>query len=221
MAALVDTIRRAQIVGPHAVSKPPQKSMMLIPILLAIHTVANDTELVARMQRRDPHALAELYDRYGRLVYSLILRVVRDTGIAEDLVQETFLRVWNRVAGFDAQKGSIGPWLLAVARNRAIDYLRSAGGRERNAVEFEENDHPALYGDMEKDILNSDKARRVKSAIEKLSPNQRQVIELAYFEGLSQTEMAERMGQPLGTVKTWVRTALKNLRDELGAAVTA
>jgi len=208
-------------VGPHAVSKAATNSMMLIPILLAIHTVANDVELVARMQRRDPHALAELYDRYGRLVYSLILRVVRDTGIAEDLVQETFLRVWNRVAGFDAQKGSIGPWLLAVARNRAIDYLRSAGGRDRNAVEFEENDHPALFGDMEKEILNSDKARRVKSAIEKLSPNQRQVIELAYFEGLSQTEMAERMGQPLGTVKTWVRTALKNLRDELGAAVTA
>jgi RNA polymerase sigma-70 factor (ECF subfamily) len=195
--------------------------MMLLPILLAIHAAEDDTELVARMQRRDPQALAELYDRYGRLVYSLILRVVHDTGIAEDLVQETFLRVWNRVGGFDARKGSMGPWLLAVARNRAIDYLRSAGGRERNSVEFEENEHPALFCDMEKDILSSDKARRVKSAIEKLSPNQRQVIELAYFEGLSQTEMAQRMGQPLGTVKTWVRTALKNLRDELGAAVTA
>jgi RNA polymerase sigma-70 factor (ECF subfamily) len=72
---------------------------------------------------------------------------------------------------------------------------------------------------MEKDILSSDSARRVKSAVEKLSPNQRRVIELAYFEGLSQTEMAERMGQPLGTVKTWVRAALKNLRDELGAVV--
>jgi len=195
--------------------------MMLIPILLALHTVVDDTELVGRMQRRDPHALAELYDRYGRVVYSLILRVVRDSGTAEDLVQETFLRVWNRVAGFDAQKGAIGPWLLAVARNRAIDYLRSAAGRERNAVEYEENERPVLYRDVEKDILNSDKARRVKSAIEKLSPQQRQVIELAYFEGLSQTEMAQRMGQPLGTIKTWVRTALKNLRDELGAAVTA
>ena len=108
----------------------------------------------------------------------------------------------------------------AVARNRAIDYLRSAGGRERNAVEFEETDHPALYCDMEKDLLSADKARRVKSAVEKLTPNQRQVIELAYFEGLSQTEMAVRMGQPLGTVKTWVRTALKNLRDEL-AVVSA
>ena len=195
--------------------------MLLFPILMAVRAAEDDSNLVARMQRRDPHALAELYDRYGRVVYALILRVVRDTGIAEDLVQESFLRVWNRVHGFDAMKGSIGPWLLAVARNRAIDYLRSAGGRERNAVEFEETEHPALYCDMEKDILSSDKARIVKSAIGKLSPQQRQVIELAYFEGLSQTEMAERMGQPLGTVKTWVRTALKNLRDELGAVVSA
>jgi len=192
-----------------------------LPILMAVRAAEDDTNLVARMQGRDPRALAELYDRYGRVVYALILRVVRDTGIAEDLVQETFLRVWNRVHGFDAQKGSIGPWLLAVARNRAIDYLRSAGGRERNSVEYEETDHPALYTDMEKDILASDKARVVKSAMDKLSPNQRQVIEMAYFEGLSQTEMAERMGQPLGTVKTWVRSALKSLRDELGAVVSA
>ena len=194
---------------------------LLLPILMAVQAGADDSELVLRMQRRDPRAVAELYDRYGRVVYALVLRVVRDTGIAEDLVQETFLRAWNRVHGFDAQKGSIGPWLLAVARNRAIDYLRSAVGRERNAVEYEETDHPALFCDMEKDILSSDKARIVKSAIQKLSPNQRQVIELAYFEGLSQSEMAERMGQPLGTVKTWVRTALKNLRDELGAVVSA
>lgn len=195
--------------------------MMLLPLLMAVHATENDTSLVARMQRRDPHALAELYDRYGRLTFSLIVRVVRDAGIAEDLVQETFLRVWNRIHGFDAEKGSIGPWLLAVARNRAIDYLRSTGGRERQSREFEETDHPALYFDMEKDLLSSDKARRVRAAVEKLSPNQRQAIELAYFEGLSQTEMAERMGQPLGTVKTWVRAALKNLRDELGAVVPA
>ena len=195
--------------------------MLLLPILLAIRAAEGDADLVARLQRREPQALGDLYDRYGRLTYSLILRVVRDTGIAEDLVQETFLRVWNRVQAFDAQKGAIGPWLLAVARNRAIDYLRSAGGRERNAVEFEETDHPALYIDMEQGILASDKARRVKRAVEKLSAQQRQVIELAYFEGLSQTEMAQRMGQPLGTVKTWVRTALKNLRDELGAAAVS
>ena len=194
---------------------------MMLPLIMAIHAADGDPELVARLQRRDPQALAELFDRYGKLAYALILRVVRDAGIAEDLVQETFLRVWNRVQGFSSEKGPIGPWLLAVARNRAIDYLRSAGGRERNAMEFEEADHPALYTDMEQDILTSDQARLVKAAMEKLSPQQRQVIELAYFEGLSQTEMAERLQLPLGTVKTWVRAALKNLRDDLGVAVSA
>ena len=194
---------------------------MLLPLILAIQAVGGDPDLVRRLQQRDPRALGELYDRYGRLAFSLILRMVRDAGIAEDLVQETFLRVWNRVGGFDSEKGAIGPWLLAVARNRAIDYLRSAGGRERNSLELEETDHPSLYCDMESEIFNSDRARRVKAAVQKLSPQQRQVIELAYFEGLSQTEMAERMGQPLGTVKTWVRTALKNLRDDLGAVVPA
>jgi RNA polymerase sigma-70 factor, ECF subfamily len=195
--------------------------MLLLPILLALRVAEGDGDLVRRLQRRDPQALADLYDRYGRLVFSLILRVVRDKGIAEDLVQETFLRVWNRVQGFEAGKGSIAPWLLAVARNRAIDYLRSAGGRERNAMELEETVHPALSSDMEQSLLDSDRIRRVKAAMDKLSPNQRQAIELAYFEGLSQSEMAARMGQPLGTVKTWVRTALRSLRDELGTVVPA
>jgi RNA polymerase sigma-70 factor (ECF subfamily) len=195
--------------------------MMFLPLILAIETPARDADLVARLQQRDAQALAELYDRYGRLAYSLILRVVRDAAIAEDLVQETFLRVWNRAQGFDAGKGSIGPWLLAVARNRAIDYLRSVGGRERNALEFEETDHPALYTDMEQDLLLSDKTRRVKAAMERLPANHRQVIELAYFEGLSQSEMAERMGQPLGTIKTWVRAALQTLRSDLGVVAPA
>lgn len=193
--------------------------MVFLPIFLAIRAASGDSELAARLQRRDPQALVELYDRYSRVAYALIQRVVNDPGAAEDLVQETFLRVWNRVHGFDPAKGAIGPWLLAVARNRAIDYLRSSIGRERSAVEFNETDHPALFCDMEQGILTSDEARRVTAAMTKLSVNQRQVIELAYFEGLSQTEMAERMGQPLGTVKTWVRTALKSLRGELGVAV--
>ncbi len=194
---------------------------MLLPLLLAIELGEGDAELARRLQRRDPRALADLYDRYGRLVYSMILRVVRDGGIAEDLVQETFLRVWNRVQAFDAEKGSLGAWLLAVARNRAIDYLRSSAGRMQNASELQDTAHPSLFADMEKQLLNSDRVRRVKTALEKLAPHQRTVIELAYFEGLSQVEMAERMGQPLGTVKTWVRAALKSLRDELGTAVPA
>ena len=137
---------------------------MLLPLLLAIEFGESDADLVRRLQRRDPRAMAELYDRYGRLVYALIVRVVRDGGIAEDLVQETFLRVWNRVQGFDAERGGLGPWLLAVARNRAIDYLRSAAGRMRNAVELPETEHPALFADMEKELLNSDRVRRVRVA---------------------------------------------------------
>jgi RNA polymerase sigma-70 factor (ECF subfamily) len=195
--------------------------ILLLPLLLAIEFGEDDAELARRLKSRDPRALAELYDRYGRLVYALILRIVRDGGIAEDLVQETFLRVWNRVQGFEADKGGIGPWLLAVARNRAIDYLRSAAGRMRNATDLQDTEHPALFTNMEKELLNSDRVRRVRVALEKLSANQKTVIELAYFEGLSQAEMAERMGQPLGTVKTWVRSALKSLRDELGTAVPA
>jgi RNA polymerase sigma-70 factor, ECF subfamily len=194
---------------------------MMLPLLLAVEIGEGDEDLAERLRKRDGRAMAELYDRYGRLVFSLIVRVVRDAAIAEDLVQETFLRVWNRVQGFDSAKGALGPWILAVARNRAIDYLRSSTGKMRNQWEVEESEHPALFTDFEKLILNSDRVRRVKVALEKLSENQRSVIEFAYFEGLSQTEIAERMGQPLGTVKTWSRAALKALRDELGTAVPA
>jgi RNA polymerase sigma-70 factor (ECF subfamily) len=193
----------------------------MLPLILALYAGPEERALVARLQRRDPQALAELYDRYGRTVYSLILRVVRDQAIAEDLVQETFLRVWNRVHSMDSSKGAIGPWLLAIARNGAIDYLRSSAGRERNTVELDEAGHSPLFGEMEAEILISDQARRAKAAMDKLAPHYRTVMELAYFEGLSQSEMAARLGQPLGTIKTWVRAALQCLRDELGAVVSS
>jgi RNA polymerase sigma-70 factor, ECF subfamily len=193
---------------------------LMLPLIMAVYAGSEERELIARLQRRDPQALAELYDLYGKLAYSLVLRVVRDQAIAEDLVQETFLRVWNRVHSVDSDKGSIGPWLLAIARNRAIDYLRSSAGRERRAVELDEIDHALLYREMEAGILTSDQARRVKLAMDKLAPNYRTVMELAYFEGLSQSEMAAKMGQPLGTIKTWVRTALQSLREDLGVVVS-
>lgn len=193
----------------------------MLPLLLALYAGPDEPDLIARLQRRDPQALAELYDRYGRTAYSLILRMVRDKSIAEDLVQETFLRVWNRVHTIDSAKGAIGPWLLAISRNGAIDYLRSSAGRERNAVELDEAGHAPLYAEMEADILISDQARRARAAMNNLAPNYRTVMELAYFEGLTQSEMSVRMGQPLGTIKTWVRAALQCLRDELGAVVSS
>ena len=180
----------------------------------------DDRELAERLKRHDQRAMGDLYDRYGRLAYALIYRVVKDNGIAEDLTQETFLRVWNRAAGFDSEKGSLAAWVMAVARNRAIDYVRSVENRMReNAYELDASDHPVLFTGIEQNIINSDRARRLKQAFQSLNPNQRLVIELAYYEGLSQTEMAERMKQPLGTVKTWCRTALLKLREELGEAV--
>jgi RNA polymerase sigma-70 factor (ECF subfamily) len=156
------------------------------------------------------------------VAYSLIYRVVRNSGAAEDLVQETFLRVWNRVQSFDQTRGALGPWVLAVARNRAIDYLRSVDGRmTAGALELDRLETPASFSSFEDNALTLDRARVLKSAFEKLTPTQKQVIELAYFEGLSQTEMAERMKQPLGTVKTWVRAALKALREDIAGEATA
>lgn len=200
----------------------------LIPAVLAfaILQVAlrfkDDADLARRLRARDPHVMAKLYDRYGRLVYSLIYRVVRDTGVAEDLVQETFLRVWNRAQSFDAERGALGPWILTVARNRAIDHLRSTEGRiAAGALELDRAENPAMFADFEDRALTLDRARRLKDAFAKLTPVQREVIELAYYEGLSQTEMAERLKQPLGTVKTWVRTALKVLREQLSGAAIA
>ena len=197
---------------------------MTIPgILLALEMSGQqDTELALRLQRREPQAMTDLYDRFGRLAYSIILGVVRDPSLAEDLTQETFLRVWNRIHAFDAARGALGPCLLAIARNRSIDHLRSRSARmERNAYELDVREHPSLFVEIERDIFNTDHARLIKASLAKLNASQQKVIELAYYEGLSQTEMAERMGEPLGTVKTWVRTALKILREDLTQAVSA
>lgn len=197
----------------------------LIPVslTLALFQVAlrikDDGDLARRLRERDAGAMQELYDRYGRLVYSLIQRMVRNSAAAEDLVQETFLRVWNRMQAFDQERGALGPWVLAVARNRAIDYLRSADGKmSAGALELDRLEHPARFCDFEDRALSLDRARRLKDAFEKLTPHQKTVVELAYYEGLSQTEMAERLQQPLGTVKTWVRSALKILREQLTEA---
>lgn len=192
----------------------------MLPLILAVLT-EGDGDLLVRLQKRDHQALADLYDRYGRMVFGLILRIVQDRAAAEDLVQETFLRVWNRADGFDASHGAVGPWLLAVARNRAIDYLRYRGRRPEHSIDAQETENPALFAAPPADPLRFDVVRQVKSALARLTRQQREAIELAYFEGMSQTEIAERMQQPLGTVKSWMRRALEQMREELGGGVPA
>lgn len=197
----------------------------LIPMSLALALsqvslrFKDDGDLAGRLKARDAGAMRELYDRYGRLVYSLILRIVRNSAATEDLVQETFLRVWNRIQAFDPERGALGPWVLTVARNRAIEYLRSADGKlPAGALGLERLEHPGQFCDFEDRTLSLDRARRLKDAFERLTPHQKTALELAYFEGLSQTEMAERMQQPLDAVKTLVRSALKVLREQLAEA---
>jgi RNA polymerase sigma-70 factor (ECF subfamily) len=196
--------------------------LLFLPLLAAVFDRTGEAELVHRLKSREPQAMADFYDRYGRMTYVLIFRMVRNAAAAEDLVQETFLRIWNRVQAFDAEKGAFGPWVLTVARNRAIDYIRSVDGRmAQNTFELDKLEHPTVFKDFDHEILNFDRVKMLKTAFEKLTPNQRVALELAYYEGLSQSEMAERMQQPLGTVKTWVRTALKTLKEQLGQAATA
>jgi RNA polymerase sigma-70 factor, ECF subfamily len=190
-----------------------------ILILFATVLTGNDSELIERLRRRDPDAMSDLYDRYGRIVYSVILRIVRNASVAEELSQEAFLRAWNRAEGFDADRGRIAPWLLTIARNRAIDYLRSTAGQQQaNTFELVSSERLTLFVHNEDRMLDQEQARRIRAAFSKLNENQRQVLELAYFEGLSQSEMAKKLGQPLGTVKTWVRTALTTLRESFHVA---
>ena len=195
---------------------------MLFLILSTLGSPEDDRVLIQKLVSRDPEAMGELYERFGGIALAIIVRIVRDHAIAEDLLQETFLKVWNRVASFDGERGALGPWVLTIARNRAIDYLRSSDARRNQAgCDLERLERPYLFVDLEEQYVDRDRLRHIRDAFGKLTENQRRVLEMAYFEGLSQTEMAEQLNQPLGTVKTWVRTALQLLRQELGEAIQA
>lgn len=178
-------------------------------------------DVVAQLRKRDPKALAAIYDRYGQIVYSLCLRITRDETAAEDLVQELFIRVWSRARDFDASRGSLGVWILSIARNMAIDYVRSADARFATRLRplelAERTPFPARSAPPESLI---DQARAVRAGFEHLNFNQKRVLELAYFQGFSQSEIATHLNEPLGTVKSWMRSALARLRIAIkGSAV--
>ncbi len=179
-----------------------------------------DPELIERLRKRDPEGLAKAYDRYGQLVYSLFLRIVRDQALAEDLVQELFLRVWNKARDFDANKGTLGVWILSIARNMAIDHVRSAQSRFQTRIRpIEPTDQLAFSYKPKEPESVIDNAKAVKEAFSTLNPNQKKVLELAYFEGFSQTEIAAHLHEPLGTVKSWMRSALGKLRSAVKTGV--
>ena len=198
-----------------------------------------DEVLVRRLVDGSESSLAELYDRHSATVYAAALRVGRDPGTAADVVQETFLALWDRAELFDASLGSLRAWLHTIARNRAVDRLRSSRRHDR-ATSFSsfagssegENDGSlaewlvasgspvAMAGaepSPETAVRDRETRRSLAAALATLEPNEREVIELAYAAGLSQSEVAERLGWPLGTVKTRTRRALRRLREHLEA----
>lgn len=181
-------------------------------------TDVDDEEDLRRLAAGDGDAAARLYDRHARGVYSLALRIVNDEGDAEDVVQEVFAQAWRQAARYDASRGVVGAWLLMMTRSRAIDKLRSARARpDSRAVDDPRviEEMPAVLRDAPSRIIDAENARLAQRALAELPLLQRLVIELAYYEGLTQREIAERLEQPLGTVKSRLRLGLLKLRDAL------
>ena len=175
-----------------------------------------DAELAAALAAGSQEALAELYDRYSGLAYGIAMRVLGDPGRAEDAVQEAFLNVWNRAAAFDPARGSLRAWLLTAVRNRSIDYLRGRGAHERQEQDLQPV--TATVGgptDPWHEVSLKLERDAVREALASLPPEQRQAVELAYFGGYSQHEIANMTRVPLGTVKGRIRLALEKLSSYL------
>jgi len=173
-------------------------------------------QLLTRLCARDAAALGELYDQYGATVYSTLWRISRNQATAEELTQEVFLRIWHSVCSFDLERGKLSTWVKRIARNAGIDYLRSRAGQValRN-ISLEEVAPPRAVSNPEAEYQAAAEAHQVWEAVGRLPPRHRTLLDWAYREGLSQAEMAERMGVPLGTVKTLVGVALRQLRADL------
>ena len=169
--------------------------------------VLSDAMLVSAIRSGDEQAMAQLYDRYSPIVYSVALRVLGDTGTAEDILQEVFLQLWRSPDMFDASRGSLPGWLAVIARNRAIDSLRKRRP-ETDITEVVVSVEPDLAGKAEW----SRAADKIRGALGGMPAPQRSALEMAFFEGLTHTEIAEKTGEPLGTVKTRIRAGLMMLR---------
>jgi RNA polymerase sigma-70 factor, ECF subfamily len=166
-----------------------------------------DAELMERVCAQDQMAMAEVFDRYGSLVYSVALRVLRDPAQAEDVMQEIFFQVWKSPQSFVQVRGSLGAWLAVVARNRAIDSLR----RRKPTDSVEDVILPAA-GNLASEVERNSMMEKVRTVLKDLPQEQQKTLELAFFEGMTHSEIAAKTGDALGTVKTRIRSALISLR---------
>jgi RNA polymerase sigma-70 factor (ECF subfamily) len=169
-----------------------------------------DYRLVTRIVHRDEGAFGAIYDRYSRVVYSVALRVVRDAGIAEDILHDIFLNLWRSPQQFDGARGKLAPWLAVIARNRAIDWIRKQRLQE-DLSEVQLVADEDMAGEVERKFA----IERVRLALNALPEKQRVALELAFFQGLTHADIAAQAGEPLGTVKTRIRSALLAVRRAL------
>ena len=172
----------------------------------------SDEALVALVARADEEALAELYDRFNRVAYGLALRIVRDPSLAEDAVQEAFLAVWRSAARFVAERAKASTWILTLVHRRAVDLVRREQPRRAEPLETA----PQRSGDdTEEEAWLRLRRAHVQEALRRLPDKQREALELAYYGGFTQSELADRLGEPLGTIKSRMFSGLANLRDLL------
>jgi RNA polymerase sigma factor (sigma-70 family) len=176
----------------------------------------SDETLLARVARGDDDALGSLYDRFGRIAYGLALRIVRDERLAEDAVQDAFLAVWRQAASFRPERANARTWVLTFVHRRAVDLVRREERRRAEPLEVEAE---AVTGSTAEAAELRRSREAVQRALAELPDDQRRPIELAYYAGLSQSELAERLGEPLGTIKSRMFTGLKRLRELLGTEV--
>lgn len=177
-----------------------------------------DAELLRAIARGDEESLATLYDRYRTILFGLLIRILNNRAEAEDVLQEVFVQVWQRARDFDENRGKGFTWLVTLARSRAIDRLRSLGSRSRTVEEATRETKDTIVDAIE-DAINNERGAAVQAALRELPEEQRAALLMAYFDGFSQSEIAERTNIPLGTVKTRMRTGMAKLREVLAPRV--
>jgi len=172
--------------------------------------------LIRQVANQDRDAFSQLYDRFSTLVFTLAMRMLKARSDAEDLLQEVFVQVWRQAQSYSAERGSPEAWIVNIARSRAIDKIRSIRRRERSLVLTDDPSRAESSDNVESSAAESETRLAMNSALANLPEAQRKVLELAYFGGLTQTEIAERLAEPLGTVKTRMRSGIQRLREMLG-----
>ena len=176
-----------------------------------------DHELVADCARRDENALAALYDRHGKVAYGVALRIVRDPGLAEDAVQEAFLAVWKQAATYDATLAKPSTWILTIVHRRAVDHVRRSVRHGEIAERVATLETPGVVVGVDEAAATRETRRRVQTALATLPATERSALELAYWGGMSQSQIATQLGIPAGTVKSRTFAALAHLRTALEA----